>query len=363
MLEQPQDKTKSWWFRGIAIALFLVFLILWVPEWLVPKSILDAKTRAELVIANRDTLFKGLQTVAGLAFIATAVFTWRNLNLTEDKNVTDRFSKAVEMLADDKLEIRLGGIYLLERIASKDSKENHPVVMEVLTAFIREKAIQPKKAIDDPFSSSKLQDDQDSEISAISQDIQSTLTVIGRRKVARDLQHLNLSGAFLSNVILNDAVLSGANFVQVNLSTGLLISVDLSNTFLVGADLNKTYFDRVNLNNAKLNGANLINTTFNYAKLNETVLSGADLSNAAFYETELVKAVLFRTILLGAVLPAANLTKADLRHANLREAKLIKANLRGAALSGADLRGADLIGSDLSDAYLIGAKPGLLHSK
>jgi hypothetical protein len=42
----------------------------------------------------------------------------------------------------DKLDVRLGGIYALERIA-KGSKRDHPTVVEVLSAFVREHAQPP----------------------------------------------------------------------------------------------------------------------------------------------------------------------------------------------------------------------------
>ena len=51
--------------------------------------------------------------------------------------MTDRYTKAIEQLGSDKLDVRIGGIYALERIA-RDSARDHPTVMEVLTAFIRE---------------------------------------------------------------------------------------------------------------------------------------------------------------------------------------------------------------------------------
>ena len=55
----------------------------------------------------------------------------------EEKLVTERFSKAVELLASGDLTARLGGIYALERIA-KDSEKDYWQVMEVLTAFVRD---------------------------------------------------------------------------------------------------------------------------------------------------------------------------------------------------------------------------------
>ena len=64
--------------------------------------------------------------------------------------------------------IRLGGIYALERIA-KDSEKDHGPIMEVLTAYVREKA--PRKENHKPQAGEKPPTD-----------IQAILTVIGRRK-------------------------------------------------------------------------------------------------------------------------------------------------------------------------------------
>jgi hypothetical protein len=41
----------------------------------------------------------------------------RTLELTEQGQVTDRYTKAIEQLGSDKLDVRIGGIYALERIA------------------------------------------------------------------------------------------------------------------------------------------------------------------------------------------------------------------------------------------------------
>jgi hypothetical protein len=61
----------------------------------------------------------------------------RTYELTEQGQVTDRCTKAIEQLASDKgLDVQTGGIYALERIAG-DSPRDHPTVMEVLAAFIR----------------------------------------------------------------------------------------------------------------------------------------------------------------------------------------------------------------------------------
>jgi hypothetical protein len=51
--------------------------------------------------------------------------------------VTDCCTKAIEQLGPGKLDVRIGGIYAPKRIAC-DSPRDHPTVLEVLAAFIRE---------------------------------------------------------------------------------------------------------------------------------------------------------------------------------------------------------------------------------
>jgi len=55
------------------------------------------------------------------------------------RRITESFSKAVEQLGSDKLEVRLGGVYSLERI-SKESPDDYWTVMENLAAFVRERS-------------------------------------------------------------------------------------------------------------------------------------------------------------------------------------------------------------------------------
>lgn len=61
----------------------------------------------------------------------------RTVEITEQGQVTDRYTKAIEQLGSDKLDVRIGAIYALERVA-RDSPRDHPTLMEVLAAFVRE---------------------------------------------------------------------------------------------------------------------------------------------------------------------------------------------------------------------------------
>lgn len=306
-----------------AVLLLLVGFIWRVPQWGLSQSITDEKVKAELLNANRDNLLKGVQAISGLAFVVTAVLAWKNLQLTEaknvsdrqlteDKNVTDRFSKAVEMLADsEKLEVRLGGIYSLERIA-RDSKTDHSVVMEVLTAFVRARG-KP----------------EDEKRKPLPQDIQSALTVIGRRTPIENEQTISLGYTDIGGANLSHSNLSHSNLEMGNL-------------------------EGANLSHADLSGASLFLTRLEWAKLNEADLSKADLRGANLSHADLSGANLSGANLQGANLETANLARANLDGANLETAKLRWANLDGAKLNGADLKGTDLKGVNLRGANLRG---------
>jgi uncharacterized protein YjbI with pentapeptide repeats len=252
----------------------------------------------------------------------------KNLKITEDKQVTERFSKSIEHLGNNKIDIRLGGIYALEQIAI-DSTKYHWTIVEILSAFIRGKC-----SIDDAMAHSindenKSSDDQCNERNTVKEivsiDIQAALTVLNRREIVEeedkviDLSRVNLKKADLSNAKLDRANLSGADLRGANLGNAVLREADLSNACLFGADLRGA-----KLSNARLFGAKLIVAN----------LRGADLSNAR--------------------LNGANLFGAALNGVNLSNATLGKANLDRANLSGADLRGANLYETDLNEAYLGG---------
>jgi hypothetical protein len=66
----------------------------------------------------------------------------KSLKVSQEGQITERFTRAVDQLgAIDKLgnpaiEIRLGGIYALERIAN-ESERDYWLIMEILTVYIR----------------------------------------------------------------------------------------------------------------------------------------------------------------------------------------------------------------------------------
>ncbi|BAY94884.1 MULTISPECIES: pentapeptide repeat-containing protein [unclassified Tolypothrix] len=236
---------------------------------------------------------------------------------------TERFYQAIKHLGNDKIETRFAAIYELERIA-RDFPKNHWTIMEILAAFIRENA--PAR-----------RDSENNLPEKLPTDIQTALTVIGRRNAQYDLANKKLD--------LRDIDISNADLMEAN----------LSGVILIGANLQWVNFIGANLSGANLTEANLCGAVLYEANLHKAILPEANLQEAVLRKVDLAKAILYEADLQGAMLYDANLQDAVLYNANLEDAILCDTNLAGANLEGCNLSGANLIGSNLQGAKLIGA--------
>ena len=291
--------------RRIAAAvggLFILILIVvglevvWrVPQWEVRSSLTNSKLSEDRVkqLELEDDFRKTLaQIVLGVGSIFILYFTWRRaragdatVRIMEQGHITDRFTKAIEQLGrvdSDRpnIEVRLGAIYALERIAI-DSPRDHWNIVEVLTAYVRQNApTLPDVAY---VAGAKPRTD-----------IQAVLTVLGRRRTVSKRERPN------QNMDLSLSRLSEANLVSANLQRATLSEANLQEARFYLADLQAAELFKANLQGASLSNANL----------------------------------------RGASLRVANLQGASLSVADLQGAKPLKADLQGASLVDADLRDA-----------------------
>ena len=270
-----------------------------------------------------NVLFQGIGTLllGGLTYAG-----WQQLRRTGKQlpstqgSTTDRFSQAIAHLASDKVEIRLGGIYTLERIA-QESPTEHWLTIEILTAFVRERSIrveatpppswQQPPRVGDPIlpttSHRRLQS------SRIPTDIQAVITILNRRDTRQDrpdriielresnLRHANLSGielwganlwkVNLRHAQLWQAKLAGASLGRANLSDASLWQADLEGAYLwkanlEGANLEQANLAQANLEGSNLKGANLLHTNLINTDLRKTIgLTRQQLSQAICDET------------------------------------------------------------------------------
>jgi uncharacterized protein YjbI with pentapeptide repeats len=344
-----------------ATAAYAVILIWPISDLIAAHDVgtIGGQQRAVLLQTAREAARTQLLTMnAGLFAAGALLFTALNFTLsrratelTEQGQVTDRYTKAIEQLGSDKIDVRIGGIYALERIAH-DSTRDHPTVMEVLTAFIREHSREQWPSTEAAQGLHLT----GAAVRATRADVQAAITVVGRRDVARDAaSRIDLAGADLTGAKLGSVNLAGANLRGATLTRAYVGHAKLAGADLSGAELTRTDFTAADLTGASLTGAVLVDAFLPGAHLAESHLQRADLSGATLTIADLSEAKLFRAKLVGATLIQTKLTGALLREADLTSAKLNDADLSHANLSAASLPNAVLNGAKLNEADLSGA--------
>ena len=210
--------------------------------------------------------------------------------------VTDRYSKAIEQLGSEKLDVRIGGIYALERVA-RDSPRDHPTIMEVLAAFIREHSREQWPPAKDGAEPPKR---------TTRPDVQAAATVIGRRTVRYDnpSQRVNLTGANLRYADLTGADLAGVDLTGAFFHHAILIRANLARATLRNAVLVRANLTDAKLTRAYLGGGSIAGANLTGADLTGVDLTGAGLDGANFTGARGIGFIPPR------VLPSVNLTDA-----------------------------------------------------
>jgi hypothetical protein len=214
----------------------------------------------------------------------------RTLDVTRRGQLTERFTEAIDQLgqtAEDKLDIRLGGIYALEQVA-KESAELHGPVMEILTAFLREHSRRkgtPSAPVENETSTSR-QGEPASNVRAAPPraDFQAIATVLGRRQVSQDPDgfRLDLRGVALVAVDFTGAELQKANFDGAQLQEADFDGAQLQKAGFVGAQLQEASFYGAQLQDAYFEDAQLQDAYFGDAQLQDAYFLNADLQGAQF---------------------------------------------------------------------------------
>jgi uncharacterized protein YjbI with pentapeptide repeats len=206
--------------------------------------------------------------------------------VAQEGQITERFTRAVDQLGQpgsDRLDVRLGGIYALERIAH-DSPTHRLAVVEILTAFTRSHAPWPPRLPGQYRADAPI--DQVPPLQTRAPDIQAALTVIGRRPTQKDDPHLDLNETDLRRAELNDANLTKAEFAGANLSEAWLAMANLTEAWLVDANMTKAWLTGADLTEAWLTRTNLTEAHVIEANLTRARLDGANLT-----QTQLGKAL------------------------------------------------------------------------
>src|SRR6266481_5324226 len=109
------------------------------PRWARPAHSNPARQQ-------RDWIQISVTALPGLAAVIALIFAWLSINATNHQlqiaelgQITDRYNAPITNLGSPSIDVRLGGIYALQRIM-QDSSLDQPTVVAVLCAFVRDHA-------------------------------------------------------------------------------------------------------------------------------------------------------------------------------------------------------------------------------
>lgn len=211
----------------------LVFVYFWLPDLLVTQRL----SNADDLKARNDIRLSGVQLVGGIALVIGFFLSARTFHLTRRGQTNERFSRAVDQLAS-------------ERLAVREGRNAHAAAGECGCAS------RPRR-------------------------------VIEARLAARPVDRsLDLTNTDLRRVVLRNAHLERANLSGAHLDEALALGAphfehaQLIHAVADGAQLDGAYFTDARLLAASLRGAMLRNARLEGAELGEAHLEGADLTGA-----------------------------------------------------------------------------------
>jgi Pentapeptide repeats (8 copies) len=304
------------------LAVVLVSLVL-IPQLVYPsltetdlQGVTSANARIELQQAQgqlqnnvRATL---LQAVAGALIVVGALATWRQVQVNREGQITERFTRAVDQLGSDSIDVRIGGIYALERVA-RNSMEDRPQVQYILGAFVRGHAPWPANAPNGPEHPTRDVDRTLPWLYARAPDVQAAVNVLGRRRPSPEALRPYLSRVDLRSVNLTKANLANATIRHTNMARAWLADATFD-----GAELHQT-----DLRQAKAIRTRFVNAILCGAYLEGADLTGADLSGADLRGTDMRARHLDQARLTGALVDATTIWPADFDHHNAIHGKRI----------------------------------------
>ncbi|UJQ95520.1 pentapeptide repeat-containing protein [Mariluticola halotolerans] len=254
------------------------------------------------------------------ALVGVPFLVWRSIvaqkqvDIAEQGNITDRINKAIEGLGAEKtikqvvetpryqrhndewlrdeagkllpalrpdgleivdretfessqpnLEVRIGSIYALERIA-QDSPRDHIQIMEILCAYVRENA--PALSLEPTEELSKRPRPRS--------DIQTVITVIARRSV----DQIKIETQRKFRLDFRNADFSGVDFRKGNFAAAQFHRCRIEAADFSNCDLMGTQFFGALLNHSGFSQSNLFGTRFDSAIINRPIIPVGAMSES-----------------------------------------------------------------------------------
>ena len=206
------------------------------------------------------------------------------LELSRKSQIDERFKNAVEHLGSDKEPIILGGIAVLNQIATENHRDYSEVVFNILTSFIRSSTNVYTKTADD-FSTTIIQ--------TIINNLFKTKDVAenpyksfvgnlsGCNLISVDIDNIDFTNFNLSFTYFSSRI-NNVNFSNANLSRSQFTLSKIKSSNFFNSDLHQTYFNMAEILNCNFGTASILSTNFLNTKFLKVNFDSCDFSNAKF---------------------------------------------------------------------------------
>ena len=264
------------------------------------------------------------------------------------------------------MDLKVGGIYALERIAH-DSRVDRLAIREILAAYVRghSRWLPDKAQVVSPDR--KLSDLPP--LRTRTDDVQMALTVLARKSLfGPQLDHGETAGQLdprntggddsieperiilaevdLRGAYLRDAALGRVDFTNAHLERADLIRADLQDARLSGVHLRQAILTNANLSRAYVVGGKLQGVHLESARLNQSQLMNADLPRSPYDKCRPDGSELKECRPPGANMTSCNLKNCDLRCAWSLRSIWLGAGTTGYCCCGAAFGGVGIMGFD-----------------
>ncbi len=280
-------------FAGLVLAIWAGCELLPVATGKTPKDTDFSETRVSTLQAFL---------LAGGAVITLALAAWRSwtaqtqadtaIRQTDNDEYgrrTDRYTTGVNMLGDAVLTVRMGGLYLLTKLAREDPGRFGQPVCDTIATFIRlpphdrngQSVVWVENEDSGEILPAAAYGKRDSERLKykLRSDVNEAVIELG--KLVNELREV------LASPLANRPKLSDANLSGLRAERKLLEELDFSKTRLVGAQ-----FDGARLQHSWFYDADLRNTNFLRADLTDASIMPSDATGASFSAANLTSAYL-----------------------------------------------------------------------
>lgn len=226
----------------------------------------------------------------GLTFLKNLSIPIKGLVKSIDNEVTERIlEKAITKLASDSMEIRLNGIYALEKIAKVSDEYSWPII-EILAAFIKKRIPRNKSQELESFERKSFEARFSIERK---EDVEAAFGVIGRREISYGKEfdtRLDLRSINLEDITLRSMNLYRANFSNSNLRGTTFINVNFYEALFLNIDAQKAEFRDCNFELSLSFDSNFSDTSFHDSNFDSAKFYGSTMKGARFWNCFLKKA-------------------------------------------------------------------------